>query len=80
MKNPNTRVIVLDNESLRPMAWSGEQFCFVRAISLTSSRKSGEHITSYTRHKAIKLIKMDQEWRNKRGYTVTNFCLMLFKF
>lgn len=79
MKNLDTIVIVVDAATLRPMFWGGEQFLFVPALKLTSTRKNGYALKTYKRCDALLLIKADYQFRLDSGLAVHPLMLMLAK-
>lgn len=68
-KNLDTPVIVVDLESLRPMAWDGNKFVFVNRVSLDSTKtlKRPLRVKAYKRCDAKILVKSDYSFRKKNN-------------
>jgi len=77
MKNPETKVIVLDAESLRPMSFDGDQFCFVESMKLSSTRKTGFKLNIYSRKDAILLIEISNQFRERNNFELNTYRLLL---
>jgi hypothetical protein len=73
----NARVIVLDQETLRPMSWDDDQFVFVSPIHVHSKRQTGFKLKTYKKFEALELIKANNEFRAKYNMSLNGFMLML---
>lgn len=72
----NETVIVIDGDLRKPMAFDGNQFCFVEPIFKRRGRASSFVLQVYSVEIAKELIAKSKRYRKKKGYTDTEYLLI----